>query len=255
MNHEEARALLHDYVDGVLSDQQRQALEARLQSDAELQRELTAIRDLLAQAAELPESIEPERDLWSGIAAAIAESEPAATGADQTESVEQESAGWWPRFRSWFTGSGGSGGSGSLRRPVFAAVAICLVLLLLVVSTRDLSESPVDAPAGSPLTVTDQEPDPGMDPVALAYLDALDLDCPGTTTESALFVAENEDDESSPLLNLITHNLRIIDLAIADVREAWSADPDSPHLARLLASAYRARAVLQRQETRVVSRL
>jgi len=252
MTHEEARKLLHDYIDGVLPDQQRRALEARLQSDVELQHELAAWRELLAQAVELPESIEPERDLWSGIAAAIAESEPVAAATARWANEGRESAGWWPRFWNWFAGSGGSSG---LRRPVFATVAVCLALLLVVVSTRDLSESPVDAPADSPLTNTDQEPDPGVDPVAQAYLAALDLDCYSTTTESALFVTEDEDGESSPLFSLIAHHLRIIDLAIADVREAWSADPDSPHLARLLASAYRARAVLQRQETRVVSRL
>lgn len=59
--------MLHDYVDGTLDDARRRELEARLASDPELRAELESLRTLLAAAKELPESVEPRRDLWPGI--------------------------------------------------------------------------------------------------------------------------------------------------------------------------------------------
>lgn len=59
--------MLHDYVDGTLDDARRRELEARLASDPELRAELESLRAILAAAKELPESVEPPRDLWPEI--------------------------------------------------------------------------------------------------------------------------------------------------------------------------------------------
>ena len=48
---------------------------------------------------------------------------------------------------------------------------------------------------------------------------------------------------------LIAHNLRIVDLAIAEVYEAWVANPQNRSLTRLLKNAYRRKADLQSRAT------
>ena len=58
---------LHDYVDGLLSDEETRAVERELDRDAAYRAELDEVRALLAEARGLREAIEPKRDLWSGI--------------------------------------------------------------------------------------------------------------------------------------------------------------------------------------------
>jgi anti-sigma factor RsiW len=66
-----ALTLLDEHVDGTLAPPERTALEAHLAACPACRAELGALRSLLAEAAALPEEIEPPRDLWVGIAAKI----------------------------------------------------------------------------------------------------------------------------------------------------------------------------------------
>ena len=56
------------------------------------------------------------------------------------------------------------------------------------------------------------------------------------------------------MLGLIVENLRIIDASIAELREAWKANPSSPRVARMLAAAYRAKVALQGRASRVAAK-
>jgi hypothetical protein len=226
MNLEEARILLGDYLDGELSPQQRIALERHLAASPELRRELEALRGLQERARALPDDLAPGRDLWPEISA---------------RSASGAGGGWLRRLAGYVLGSPGA------RRPAFATVAVTAVALLAVVAVWQLGNS--DSPD------RDRMAGGEANPTVLAVLSDLDVECAPSALETAGYGGDEDEAHRSPILELIAHNLRIIDLAIADAREAWQADPESPQLMRLLTSAYRAKAALQRQETRLAAQL
>jgi len=156
------------------------------------------------QLDNLPREIPPDRDLWPGIAAALARP--------------------GPRVSPW--------------RPALAAAAVLVIVLLGAVVTLDPGRS-VDFPGGQGTAWE------GQDPAQLAILDALERECRQPELALASGAAILEEETGPPILSLITQNLRILDLAITETRRAWTADPDSPRLVKVLASFYRARAGLQ----------
>jgi hypothetical protein len=62
---------LNDFVDDLLPDQERQKVEQHLERCASCRQEAQLLRALLEDAAGLPKSFSPPRDLWPGIAARI----------------------------------------------------------------------------------------------------------------------------------------------------------------------------------------
>ncbi len=72
MTQDQFRCSLQDYLDGLLADDERKLLEKRLEHDADLMADLDELRAIRDAAARLPESIQPGRDLWPGVAAGIA---------------------------------------------------------------------------------------------------------------------------------------------------------------------------------------
>lgn len=67
MTIDERDAMLNDYVDGLLRGEALEAFEREMEMDPALRQEVHALRELLHEAATLPASIEPSRDLWQGI--------------------------------------------------------------------------------------------------------------------------------------------------------------------------------------------
>ena len=72
MNHEKTLTMLDEYADGTLPADARREVEAHLAECASCRAELAAIQALLAEVGGLPKSIQPEHELWDGIAARIA---------------------------------------------------------------------------------------------------------------------------------------------------------------------------------------
>lgn len=68
MNEHLSEELLNSYVDGALDGAAREAAERHLAGCAACRRDVERLRALVTNAAALPRSIEPERDLWPGIA-------------------------------------------------------------------------------------------------------------------------------------------------------------------------------------------
>ncbi len=58
---------LHDFVDGLLESERTREVEEHLLSCASCRDTVDALRRLRDEVAELPQEIEPERDLWEGI--------------------------------------------------------------------------------------------------------------------------------------------------------------------------------------------
>ena len=245
MNHEQARELLHDYLDGTLGREQRRTLEAYLEENSELREELIQLHRLLDRVAALPEEVAPARDLWPGIAAAIVEG-----GTAVEPGLWGHLAAWRPTFRERPI---------LALRPALAVAAVLALVLLAALFQRD-------GDGGSELAVTpdatdeqwtEQGPGPGSGQgsgtwqagESYAVLVALELECMPVTSLAISHLGPAEDNQTVQSLGLIAHQQRIVDLAIADLRVAWAMYPESPYLTRLLKNAYRTKADLQRRAT------
>ncbi len=245
MNHEQARELLHDYLDGTLGREQRRALEVYLEGNSELREELAQLRRLLDRVAALPEEVVPARDLWPGIAVAIAEGGTAAE-----PGLWGRLAAWRPTFRERPI---------LALRPALAVAAVLALVLLAALFQRD-------GERGSELTVgpdamdeqwteegsgqgSGQESGSWQASESYAVLDALELECMPVSSLAISHLGPAEDNQTVQSLGLIAHQQRIVDLAIADLRVAWAMYPESPYLTRLLTSAYRTKVDLQRRAT------
>ena len=67
----EMEELLNDHVDQILSLPDQQRVNEHLESCAACRETTASLQKLRERAAELPESVEPPRDLWPGIQAAV----------------------------------------------------------------------------------------------------------------------------------------------------------------------------------------
>ena len=86
---------------------------------------------------------------------------------------------------------------------------------------------------------------------------ALEAECRAGEAELARYTADPdpECEGSGSIITTLLGEIRTIDSAISEVKAAWSSDPNSPQLVRLLASYYRAKAVLQGRATQVASQV
>ena len=98
-------------------------------------------------------------------------------------------------------------------------------------------------PIGSPVN---------LDPTAGVTIASLEAECRVSVARGPVIRETIASPTGEVTLALIEENLRLIDLAIAQAREAWEADPHNPHLARMVSAAYRAKARLQVEAARIV---
>ncbi|MBU1698811.1 MAG: zf-HC2 domain-containing protein [Candidatus Eisenbacteria bacterium] len=235
MNHKSAQELLHDYIDGILSEPQKIDIELHIQECEICRSDADQIRDLIKQAAALPKSIEPKRDLWPGIAART-----------QVASEARVTTGPLQRFilmaRSWR----------GFWTPVIATAAAA-VLLIIALEMRDSGS--IDSSA-NPSTTGEASRASVSDPASIAVIEALEAECRLSDREIAHFMPDGSaeaDGEASSVFRVIADNLHAINQAVAEAKDAWLSDPESPHLARLLAAAYRAKVALQDRAMRVAA--
>ncbi len=217
MNHQQAWDRLDDFVAEALSAREKAAVDEHVTMCAACREEIEHLRDLRRRTADLAREIAPPRDLWPAIAAAI----------EKRPQLAPESPARFPRLRAW-------------RWLWPAAAATGGVVALVLIITLGL---------GRPHP-TDAAPDPAAQIVA-----ALEAECQAGETELARYTADPECQESGSIIASILSEIRTIDTAISEVKAAWSSDPDSPQLVRLLASYYRAKAALQGRATQVASRV
>ncbi len=196
MDHATALALLDDYVDGELSPEARRALEAHLAACSSCRATLDELRALLAMAAALPTDIQPERDLWAGIAEQVAA--PAAHAAHAVPIG--------PPVHPWYT------------QPRVLAMAAALL-----VGATALIASQLDTPH-SPSLVVQEQP---MAPEAPAPTGSplWEQDMTTASASLALTLDARRADLQPGTLIIIDENLKIIDRAIEDCRLALERDP------------------------------
>lgn len=221
---------LSEYIDGALSEPERQDLVRHLDECADCRTIEAELRAVAGTAHEAP-VVEPGRDLWPGIEAAI-------TG--------RGSAAVRP------FGSAARRGVASTRRfsfsmPQLAAAAVVLMAIsgAAVWMIRGGAEVPVMASG----TVVQSAG--GAGPVVRTVAAQAEPQYANdiATLEAAL--EENRGGLDPATVEVIERSLESIDRAIADARAALTTDPGNPRLHRQLDNTMRKKVDILRLATRV----
>ncbi len=151
MNCDKMENRLHDYVDGVLTPEERQEVERHLEACANCRQEMQFLQALRQQVGRLPQRLEPPRDLWPEIAARI-EPQKQLWEVWLTDLMTHKN-GATSYLKQIFSGDGGSSG-GWLARGIRSAIAVAVLILAvggiaLLMQTRQNSWQ-VASLAGAP---------------------------------------------------------------------------------------------------------
>jgi hypothetical protein len=204
---------LEEFLAGRLDGAGRAALERELAVDAELRADLEFLRRVRNEAAALPRTLEPGRDLWPEIAARL----------DGARRGTVDFGRYRTRQRV------------PMMRYVVAAAAIALfaVALPLLVEPRPSGVGPVDVAGAAP------ESDPELERVTAQYLAARD--------ELMAALAERKDKIAPETYAVVEENLTVIASAVSEIETALAIEPESEKLERMLYAAYRSEVNLLRQ--------
>lgn len=210
---------LDDLLDGTLDEPEKADALAHLESCEDCLAEFEAAKSLISATRSLPNSVEPDRDLWPGIKAKIED-------------------------RRVVPGSFDSRPVPATRRVWMAAAAAAILVISVSVAymagleraqTRTASVTPVESGA-----------------VLAAYGGpAMDLELARNQLRSNL---EHRRGELSPeTWSVVMENMAVIDDAISRIEHALADNPNDGRLNRQLAVAYRRQIDLLQRATRLPS--
>lgn len=202
--HPSERAL-NDYVDGLLREPDRARVEAHLAACPRCREEEAALRALVASLGRLPGAVAPPRDLRADIAERIA-----AGGAERVPAR-------WRRGRMAYA--------------VLAAAAV-LVLLAVPLVRDGMDGGDTDNPpaAGSGGELTSQA-------VAREFT-AAEARYTAATAELEEALESSRGQVSAEAEVILDRNLKVVDTALRDYRQALAEQPADAELAALTLSAY-----------------
>jgi anti-sigma factor RsiW len=224
MNCREVLALLDDFVDGALPEQEMRAVARHLEGCAECRTSDARMRALLAKVGALPRRIAPPRDPWPGIAERIVAGNV----------VQFDYAG---RSKRWYLL-----GAAAVAAAVLIA-AVSLVTALLVRSGRESRVASVpERPTATVLTP--------------ASLELAQAQATYETARKQLLAALDARKASlSPqTVAVVERNLKIIDRAVGEMQTALARDPGNRELPALLVTAYQQEIDLLQRVTQLPGR-
>ncbi len=223
---------LNDYVDGLLSEHEAGEVEAALAASAEARATVEFLRSLRARSEQLPDAIEPGRDLWPGIAERMVPAPLASVVAEPTTGIVGDEVTphrtWWPSLDGfqWAT---------------LGAAAMLLMVASSSLTVWVLSLPGNESVAGVPTVVSGGE---GIRPAEVSY--ALEIE------QLMRVLYENRDAVDPDTVSTIETNLRVIDRAIDRVREALQEDPANPGLVRMLTKNYQHKVQLLQRANHII---
>ena len=207
---------LSDYLDGELSADESAAVEAHLRECAACNAVLNDLKRIVAQAQHL-EPRPPQADLWAGIESRIDRVTP-------------------PRRVS-------------LTLPQLAAAAALLVAVSAGTAIKLTAPAPVPPPVDQTVAAAPAVADPAdhvatISATPVSFSDA-QYDAAVADLEKALKAGRGRLDKST--IDIVEHNLQIIDQAIAQARDALAGDPANTYLSGHLVEARRRKLDLLRR--------
>lgn len=251
MNERDER-LLNDYLDGALSQEERTALEVRLDNELPLLREYAALLDVVKAMGDLPTEaklVDPDA-IWVRIA-------------ERTGAMAGEDAGRGASVRSALGLADGRPGRVAVRRPgpprktpwtrrfapTLPRLAATLVLAALSGAAAWLA---VGAPGFGPSDEPPAEGVPrGLESAPLVGGDLFE----GYESSTRVFDRVLEEGASTlapETLGAVREALAIADQAIAEAHRALEEDPGSEELARILFASMKRRLELLRSAATVI---
>jgi anti-sigma factor RsiW len=222
MTHEIIRHLLDDYVTGELAEDARGPVADHITGCAICAAEVESLKRILAQAADLPKSIDPPAESWSASRAAI-ERDRKAVNAENISTIRP----FW-------------------RQPYALAAAAVLVAILSSGGTA-LYMSSRNADAGTSSRSAANDASSGATPASLAAFTIEE-----NTYLRNVAVLQDLLDQQEALLAPATvaqlkASLRTIDEAILEARNALARDPANKMLIEMLSGTYRQKVDLLRR--------
>ena len=216
MNCNECMDRLDEFLDDELDAVSREAFSAHLEGCSDCNREVAAIRELREQAASLPRTLDPPRDLWPGISDRLGEAKVV---------------------------------RGRFVRNSLLAAAVVLVMVGSAMTAYFAGRSsarPEMAAVQTP--VAEPKADLGA---SFADFGVADFDA---TRGELLDALEARRHELSPETQLLLEdNLDLIDKAMQRIADALREDPESDLLRKQLVGAYRQQIGLLERAVRMPS--
>jgi hypothetical protein len=208
MNCRDARLLLDDLVDGTIAEDSQRALALHLRECAECRTSEARMRALLARVGALPRSIEPARDMWTGIAGRI-------------KAGNVVAGDFAAHDRRWTL-------VGAAAAAVAALITVTAIVTAVLVRSERLSRVALS-------------PDSGARGAVTASLELSEARGTYDTARRQLraALATRRGSLSPATLKVIDDNFRVIERAVREIEDALAHDPGNRQLPSLLAAAYR----------------
>jgi anti-sigma factor ChrR (cupin superfamily) len=222
MTHEVIKHLLDDYVTGDLTEDARAPVAEHIAACDLCRSEIESLQAVVARARELPRSIEPPAEAWTGIRSAIARDENA---------VREPSSA--VRF-------------GERRRLYLVAAAVVLAAVLSSAGTAWYLSA--RNPAGN-LSAAMAANTSSETPATLAAFTIEENNYLRTASRLQDLLDQQEGSLAPETVAQLRASLHAIDDAIIEARNALARDPANKLLVEMLSSSYRQKVDLLRRST------
>jgi anti-sigma-K factor RskA len=222
MTHEVIKHLLDDYVTGDLTEDARAPVAEHIAACDLCRSEIESLQAVVASARELPRSIEPPAEAWTGIRSAIARDENAVRAPGST-----------PSF-------------GERRRLYLVAAAVVLAAVLSSAGTAWYLSA--RNPAGN-LSAAMAANTSSETPATLAAFTIEENNYLRTASRLQDLLDQQEGSLAPETVAQLRASLHAIDDAIIEARNALARDPANKLLVEMLSSSYRQKVDLLRRST------
>jgi len=222
MTHEVIKHLLDDYVTGDLTEDARVPVAEHIAACDLCRTEIESLQAIVARARELPRSVEPPAEAWTGIRSAIARDENAVRAPGSTA-----------RF-------------GERRRLYLAAAAVVLTAVLSSAGTAWYLSA--RNPAGN-LNAATAANISSETPATLAAFTIEENNYLRTASRLQDLLDQQEGSLAPETVAQLRASLHAIDDAIIEARNALARDPANKLLVEMLSSSYRQKVDLLRRST------